>query len=177
MIDERQVDRRAQGRGGPGDTTMKPKLVNEWRTTVPVYVDGPVVDEPDKAAAILAPLCDGEKQELFFALPCDKRGRMVGDVVTVHKGTVDEVHVWTRDVFRDAIVRGAVGLVAAHNHPSGDVRPSNEDRLLTERLIRAGRLLDIALVDHLVVNGAGDFASIRNTVFIGHRKLDFEEWE
>ncbi len=156
---------------------MKPKLVNEWRTTVPVYVDGPVVDEPDKAATILAPLCDGEMQELFFALPCDKRGRMVGDVVTVHKGTVDEVHVWTRDVFRAAIVRGAVGLVAAHNHPSGDVRPSNEDRLLTARLIRAGRLLDIALVDHVVVNGTGDFASIRNTVFIGHRKLDFEEWE
>ena len=119
---------------------------------------------------------DGEMQELFFALPCDRRGRMVGDVVTVHKGTVDEVHVWTRDVFRDAIVRGAVGLVAAHNHPSGDIRPSNEDRLLTARLVRAGRLLDIALVDHLVVNGAGDFASIRNTVFIGHRKLDFEEW-
>jgi DNA repair protein RadC len=156
---------------------MKPKLVNEWRTTLPVYVDGPVVDEPDKAAAILAPLCDGEKQEVFFALPCDKRGKMIGSPIIVHKGTVDQVNVWTRDVFRDAIVRGAVGLVAAHNHPSGDVRPSDEDRLLTVRLIRAGRILDIALVDHVVVNGAGEYASIKNTIFIGHKKLDFEPWE
>ena len=145
--------------------------------TLPVYISGPVADTPEKAVPILAPLCDGERQELFFALPLTKRGTLLGEPVLVHKGTVDEVHVWARDVFREAIVRGAVGMLVAHNHPSGDVSPSLPDRALTAKLIEAGKVLDIILVNHLVVNGAGECASIKGWIFPGYKKLGFVEWE
>ena len=104
-------------------------------------------------------------------------GTLLGEPVLVHKGTVDEVHVWARDVFREAIVRGAVGMLVAHNHPSGDVSPSLPDRALTAKLIEAGKVLDIILVNHLVVNGAGECASIKGWIFPGYKKLGFEEWE
>ena len=145
-------------------------------TTLPVYFRGPAADTPESAVPILSPLCDGERQELFFALPLTKRGTLLGEPVVVHKGTVDEVHVWARDVFRESVVRGAVGLLVAHNHPSGDVTPSVPDRAITAKFIEAGKFLDIRLVDHLVVNGAGEYASIKDWVFFGYKKLKFEEW-
>jgi len=64
-----------------------------------------------------------------------------------------------REVFSVALATGASGLVLAHNHPSGDVKPSEDDIALTERAVEAGRLLGIWVVDHLVV-GAGRYLSM-----------------
>jgi DNA repair protein RadC len=68
--------------------------------------------------------------------------------------------VHPREVFRDAIAVGAVALILAHNHPSGDPEPSEDDVRLTRRLQRCGETLGIEVLDHLVV-GAGRWVSLR----------------
>jgi DNA repair protein RadC len=63
-------------------------------------------------------------------------------------------------VYREALLASATGVVAFHNHPSGDPAPSSDDRLVTARLVHAGQLLGITLVDHIIL-GAGRYYSFR----------------
>lgn len=99
------------------------------------------------------------KKETFILLGLDGRRRIIlAEVVSV--GTLTATLVHPREVFRPAIVASCSSIVVAHNHPSGDPTPSHEDRLLTERLVQAGRLLGINLDDHLVL-GKGCFTSLR----------------
>jgi len=76
-------------------------------------------------------------------------------------GTVDSVHVSPRDVFGPALrVLGTARVILVHNHPSGDVTPSRDDRALTQRLVKAGKLLDIKVDDHVIIgNGSGRWFS------------------
>ncbi|MFN9948504.1 MAG: RadC family protein [Planctomycetota bacterium] len=92
----------------------------------------------------------GSGQESFFAIPLDRRHRVLS-VRIVATGGVDSVGAHPRDVFAPAIRDGAAALVVAHNHPSGDPTPSPQDRAVTERLGSAGQLLGIELLDHVVV--------------------------
>lgn len=77
------------------------------------------------------------------------------------RGTVDRCPVHPRDVFRFACLENASSVLVAHNHPGDDVRPSEEDLAVTERLIQAGDLLEIPVLDHLIISKAGysNFAS------------------
>lgn len=72
---------------------------------------------------------------------------------TISIGTLTESIVHPREVFRPAIEYGAVAVILVHNHPSGDTTPSQADLELTERIVEAGKLLGIELIDHLVVAG------------------------
>jgi len=99
-----------------------------------------------------------EETERFVALYLDNRHRLLcASVVSV--GTVGNTLVNPREVFRMAIAVNASALVVAHNHPSGDPAPSAEDKALTERLRKAGELLGMRVLDHIVV-GAGRFVSL-----------------
>jgi DNA repair protein RadC len=82
-------------------------------------------------------------------------------VVTVYQGNVSSSLVRIAELFKDAIRINASGLILAHNHPSGDPAPSPDDLRLTAETLAAGRLLDIALLDHLIVAGDG-FVSLRD---------------
>jgi DNA repair protein RadC len=89
----------------------------------------------------------------------DGRHRPIAyQVVSIGTATASLVH--PREVFQAAIGAGAVALIVAHNHPSGDPSPSREDRDITERLLRAGELLGIRLLDSVVVTD-GTYVSIR----------------
>lgn len=66
--------------------------------------------------------------------------------------------VHPREVFRDAIVKGAAAIIVAHNHPSGDEAPSREDRETTRRLQEAGRIIGIPVLDHVIVARGGSFS-------------------
>jgi DNA repair protein RadC len=66
-------------------------------------------------------------------------------------GTTDGTTALPREVFREATVAGAIRLIAFHNHPSGDATPSEADRDLTVRLVRAGALLGITVIDHIIL--------------------------
>ncbi len=91
------------------------------------------------------------ERECFTAFDLDAAHRVLAKRV-VSIGTLTESLVHPREVFAPALERRAAALVVAHNHPSGDPRPSQEDRAVTRRLAAAGRLLGIPLLDHIVVS-------------------------
>ena len=111
--------------------------------------DRPVVDSPEKAAALLANIRN-KKQEHFVCLTLDGANRLIAQrVVTIGTLTASLVH--PREVFADAITDRAAGIIVAHNHPSGSLEISQADRDVTDRLTEAGKLLGITLIDHIVV--------------------------
>jgi DNA repair protein RadC len=113
---------------------------------------------PADVARHLRPRIAGLQQELFFALGLDVRNGLL-DIVEVARGSVHAVEVHPREVFRPLLRMAAAGAVVAHNHPTGDARPSEEDLALTRRLREVGTLVGIPIVDHVVLAGS-DFCSI-----------------
>ncbi|MBU3720551.1 MAG: hypothetical protein FGM22_07295 [Burkholderiaceae bacterium] len=76
------------------------------------------------------------------------------EVMSYHiigKGVIDAVLAHPREIFKTAIMQGASSIIVAHNHPSGNIQPSEEDRNITKRIVQSGRVLDIRLLDHVVV--------------------------
>jgi len=98
------------------------------------------------------------RRERFHVLCLSSRHVLLADVL-VAEGTQDGCMVDPREVFSVALAVRARGVVLAHNHPSGDPKPSEHDIILTERAVAAGQLLGISVVDHLVV-GAGRYLSM-----------------
>jgi DNA repair protein RadC len=78
----------------------------------------------------------------------------------VYQGTVNQAHVRTGEVFRDAVRSDAVAIVVVHNHPTGDPTPSSADIELTRTLVHAGKMLDIAVLDHVII-GHGRHVSMK----------------
>ncbi len=119
---------------------------------------GPRIESPREAYELL---CDmsGWLKEHFRALYLDVRNRVLKDEV-VSVGTLTASLVHPRELFRPALECNAAGVLVAHNHPSGDATPSSEDLTLTRRLKRAGDILGISIIDHLII-GRGEFVSLR----------------
>jgi len=89
-------------------------------------------------------------QEAFYCIYLDRRNHPIGrHLITL--GTATSTLVTPREVFRGAIVAGAVAMVVSHNHPSGDPAPSSADIQVTRGLREAARLLEIELLDHVIV--------------------------
>lgn len=108
---------------------------------------------------ILARLGDlrTKQQEHFVCLSLDGGQRLIAQR-TITIGTLDSVQAHPREVFADAIVDRAASIVVAHNHPSGDVKPSHKDIALTQQLVAAGQLLGITLRDHLIITKTEHFS-------------------
>ncbi|MDR3363938.1 MAG: DNA repair protein RadC [Clostridiales Family XIII bacterium] len=101
----------------------------------------------------------GEKQEIVTALLLNARHEVIGRE-TVSKGGVVNAQADPRDVFRSAVKRGATGVIVVHNHPSGDPSPSDDDLAATEKLEKAGELIGVVLIDHIII-GSGRHVSLR----------------
>ena len=119
-----------------------------WRRQFEVS-ERPIIDSPEKAVEQLSDIRD-KKQEYFVCLTLDGANRLIAKrIVTIGTLTASLVH--PREVFADAITDRAASIIVAHNHPSGNLQPSQADRDITERLRQASELLGISLVDHVVV--------------------------
>jgi len=114
---------------------------------------------PSDAAHILMPVIGHQEQEHFVVLFLDTRNR-VTDRETLYKGSLNTSLVRTAEVFRGAVRRNCAAIIVAHNHPSGDPNPSPEDVALTRRLVEAGKLLEIPVLDHLII-GENRYVSLR----------------
>ncbi len=108
------------------------------------------IGDSNKAHRFLAPLFDGLDREHFIVVALDAKHAVIG-INTVSIGSVTLSIVHPREVFKPLILMNASAALLAHNHPSGDSTPSQEDRALTRRLKDAGELLGIAVLDHLVL--------------------------
>ncbi len=99
------------------------------------------------------------RQEVFRAVLLDSKHRVIRKV-TVCKGGLNAAVVHPREVFAPAITARAACIVLVHNHPSGDPEPSEEDFRLTRRMVEAGQLLGIEVLDHVVV-AKGGYVSLK----------------
>lgn len=142
---------------------MKPRrLVSRLEPwpDAPVHV-GAKVGSPALVSEILAEY-HASPVEVFVALALDARHRILA-LWTVSQGSATATLVHPREVFGPALRVGAVAVIVAHCHPSGDCTPSAEDVEVTRRLLAAGELLGVPVLDHVVI-GAGAFTSIRERV-------------
>ncbi|MBX6350261.1 MAG: DNA repair protein RadC [Clostridia bacterium] len=121
------------------------------------------VDRPEDVVRWLRPRMRDLDREHFVVLWLDTKHRVLGHE-TVSIGGLDAAPAHPREVFKGAIVRSAAAVVLAHNHPSGDPTPSADDVRLTRRLVDAGRILGIEVLDHIIL-GTDRFESLRRRGF------------
>lgn len=113
----------------------------------------PRLASPSAVGGYLLPDHGGHPEERFGVLLLDTRHRAIR-AVSISRGTLDASLVHPRDVFRAAADHAAAAVVLFHNHPSGDPAPSADDVQLTRRLVEAGELMGIAVLDHIVLGDA-----------------------
>ena len=109
----------------------------------------PIIDSPERAVEQLADIRD-KKQEYFVVMTLDGANRLIAKR-TITIGTLTSSLVHPREVFADAITDRAASIIVAHNHPSGNIEPSQDDIDLTDRLKKAGELVGIDLLDHFIM--------------------------
>ncbi len=102
-----------------------------------------------------------QQKESVIALGLNTKNKVqYADLISL--GILDASLVHPREVFRRAVAEGMSGIALMHNHPSGDVTPSREDKVVTERLIKAGKTIGIEVLDHVIVgNDTTDYYSFR----------------
>ncbi len=124
------------------------------------YADSPLkrITNSKDCVSFLHSELDDLDREHFLTLYLDSKNNIL-DIETVSIGSLSTSVVHPREVMTGAILRKAAGLIFAHNHISSDPSPSREDRDCTERLLSAGRLLGIRVLDHLVIGSFGDYYS------------------
>jgi DNA repair protein RadC len=127
--------------------------------------ESPVLDNPEAIVRLLREQNLVKSVETFQVLLLNTRRRLVR-VDEISHGTLDTILVHPREVFRSAIAANASAIVLVHNHPSGDPAPSEADIKVTRDLIRAGQLLKIEVLDHVIIGRATpdrpkDYASLR----------------
>jgi DNA repair protein RadC len=127
--------------------------------------ESPVLDNPANVVALLRAKNLVKNVETLQVLLLNTRRRLIR-VEPVTDGTIDTLLVHPREVFKAAIAANAAAVVLAHNHPSGDPTPSEADIKVTRDLIRAGQLLKIEVLDHVIIGRATlerpkDYASLR----------------
>jgi len=125
--------------------------------------EGAVKSSSD-VADYLMPLMRDLKKELFKVILLDKRNSIT-DVVNMEMGTIDRVNPSIRDILLTALKYQAPAIIVAHNHPSGDVEPSDADKVLTRDLIVAAIAMDLRVFDHIIV-GEDRYFSFADEGFI-----------
>jgi DNA repair protein RadC len=115
---------------------------------------------PVDAARILCSYLESEDREHFVSMMLDVKNRVIG-IHTVSIGNLNSAIVSPREVFKAAILANAASIIVGHNHPSGDVTPSPEDVQVTSVLKKAGELLGIEVLDHIIVGEEGAHASLK----------------
>ena len=110
----------------------------------------PQVRSPADAAGLLMAEMGLLEKEHLRALLLDTKNHVLGSP-TIYVGSVNTTLIRVAEIFQAAIKVNCAGIIVAHNHPSGDPTPSPEDVAVTERIVSAGKLLDIEVLDHLVI--------------------------
>ena len=121
----------------------------------------PIVRDAQSAATILAAYLAGEDREHFVVMMLNAKNRIIG-INTVSVGNLTASLAHPREVFKPAILANAAAILVAHNHPSGDTSPSQEDIALTRKLYEGGQLLGITLLDHIIVGDQDHWYSFQD---------------
>lgn len=124
----------------------------------------PTVRSPKDAASIFLSTLRYQQKEHFLVAHLNTKNQVLA-VETISIGTLNASLVHPRELFKTAVRRSSASLILAHNHPSGDPKPSTEDLQLTRRLQQAGELMGIEVLDHLIIGG-DQFISLKEKGFM-----------
>jgi DNA repair protein RadC len=152
---ERTAPAELAGRRGIGEARAARLLAGielGRRAAAAPLVRGERISGVEAVVARFGPRLAGLARERFHALLLDRRHRLIRDLF-VAEGTSGSVHFEPRDVLLPALQEGAAALIVLHNHPSGDPSPSADDAAVTERLMEAGAVLGVRVLDHVIVAG------------------------
>jgi DNA repair protein RadC len=157
--------RKVKGIGPDKAATLVAAFELAKRMAEELQDESPLLDNPENVVRLLRVKNLVKEVETLQVLLLNTRKRLIR-VEEIADGTVDTLLVHAREVFRTAIAANASAIVLAHNHPSGDPTPSEADIKVTRDLIRAGQLLKIEVVDHVILGRATperakDYASLR----------------
>jgi DNA repair protein RadC len=119
----------------------------------------PRVTSPAEAANLLMGAMGHLDQEELWVILLDTRNRVLG-TKAIYKGSLNTSVVRVGEIFRPAIEAPAAAIIVAHNHPSGDPAPSPEDVNVTRQIVKAGKLLDIDVLDHVIIS-SGRYTSLK----------------
>jgi DNA repair protein RadC len=134
--------------------------------------ESPVLDTPEAVARLLKESNLSRQVETLQVLLLNTRRRLIR-IEEISNGTLDTILVHPREVFKSAIAANAAAMILVHNHPSGDPTPSEADVKVTRDLIRAGQLLKIEVIDHIIIGRATterakDYSSLRELGYFYH---------
>ena len=118
------------------------------------------INSPEKVAEVAINVLELHEQaeESFYIFTLDTKNKING-IFEVSRGSLNSTIVHPREVFKRALLQNASSIILLHNHPSGDPIPSKEDIYLTNRLVEAGNLLGIKVLDHIVVGDENNYIS------------------
>ena len=155
-IAEASVERLTElhGIGTAKAVQLKAAVELARRLSTPTDGQRPVIDSVEAAEAVVRPHLLDKQKEHVVALLLDNRHRLIR-ISPVAVGSLSASLVHPRELFKEAIGACAAAVIVAHNHPSGDPSPSEHDMELTKRLVEAGELLGIEVLDHLILGREG----------------------
>ena len=157
--------RRIKGVGRDKAIALKSAFTLARRMALEMRQESPMLDTPARIADLLREENRAYEVESFQVVLLNTRRKLIR-VEKISQGTLDTLLVHPREVFKSAIAANAAALVLVHNHPSGDPSPSEADIKVTRDLIRAGQLLKIEVLDHVIIGRATqerpkDYASLK----------------
>lgn len=137
------------------------KVVNIRLVKEPSLYSADPIKSPDDVMKLIANELATYDREVFLILNLKVNGQVINmNVCSV--GTLNSSLVSPREVFKSSILSNAAAFIAIHNHPSGNLEPSQEDKDITKRLLECGRILDIRMMDHMIVAGeSGEMFSFK----------------
>ena len=157
--------RQVKGIGRDKAIALKSAFTLARRMAEEIRQEPPTLDTPDRIANLLRERNRAYEVENFQVVVLNTRRKLIR-VDNISQGTLDTILVHPREVFKAAIAANAAAIVLVHNHPSGDPTPSEADIKVTRDLIRAGQLLKIDVLDHIILGRATqervrDYVSLR----------------
>lgn len=151
---------RGVGRNAASLISLMPQLMGYYHRSA--MGDRPVIHNLAVARQYAGALFIGAHEERVYMICLDQSGRVLHPAL-LHKGTIDEVKLYPREVVETAIRYHAHAVLLAHNHPSGRAEPSHEDYETTRRVIDALKVISVRVVDHLIFAGGDVYSMIRSS--------------
>lgn len=157
---------------GPAKAAQIKAAIELGRRSISIpFFEGTKILKSQDVFAHFSPLLRGARKEYFKIVLLDQKNKIIR-TVTISEGSLTSTVVHPREVFQPAIRDSAASVIFLHNHPSGDPAPSNEDKHLTTRLVHAGELMGIPVLDHVII-GNRDYFSFADAGYIKTQKPNF----
>lgn len=147
------------GIGEAKASSLKAAIELGRRLTIEAPEERPTINSPGDAAALVQFEMQALEKEHLRVILLDTRNHVI-EVHEVYRGSLNASVVRVGEVFIPAVRRNAANIIIIHNHPSGDPTPSPEDVAITQRLVKAGKLLEIEVLDHIII-GQGRYVSMK----------------